>query len=420
MGPYASGREDARGAGPSPGRALALLCAANAIGGLGLAAGGTSGVLLAVELAGTPSAAGLPVLLHLTGAALGALLVSRQAAIGRRSRGLALGFALGALGAVLVVCAAGAGSLPGVLAGSTVLGCANSSVFLTRYAAADAAGEKDRGKALGAVFLATAVGAVLSPLLLGPSGTAAEALGLPALAGLYLVAAVVFSCSALLLTAALPRPRTDRAPVPAAGPRARGTGIEALRGPRGAAARAALLALAGANFVMVGVMTLAPLQLTEHGHSHELVGTFVALHVLAMFGPSPVTGRVADRWGPVAVVQVGGALLLASSVSGALPGSSGPTRVLVQLMLAGLGWNCAVVGGSTLLVRAVPDQWRPHTEGLGEVAMGAAAATAAPLVGVLPAAAASLLLSICSAATPLLSAGQPHRPPEPSETRSRT
>lgn len=419
MGPYASGRNDARGAGPSPKRTLVVLCAANAIGGLGLAAGGTSGVLLAVEMTGTHAAAGLPVLLHLTGSALGALLLSRQAAIGRRERGLALGFALGALGAVLVVCAAGAGSLPGMLAGSTVLGCANSSVFLARYAAAAATGEKDRGRALGAVLFATAVGAVCSPLLLGPSGTAAEVLGLPALTGLYLVAAAVFSVSALLL-AACPQPRTGGAPVPAGGRRSGGSWTEALRGPRGAAARAALSALAGANFVMVGVMTLVPLTLTEHGHGHELVGTFVAGHVLAMFGPSPITGRAADRWGAGAVVQVGGALLLASALGGALPGGADPARVLVQLTLAGLGWNCAVVGGSALLVRAVPDEWRPPAEGLGEVAMGAGAATAALLVGVLPVPAAFLLLAVCSAAAPLLPADRPHRLPEPSETRSRT
>ena len=56
------------------------------------------------------------------------------------------------------------------------------------------------------------------------------------------------------------------------------------------------------------------------------------------------------------------------------------TLVLVTL---GLGWNFAVVGASTLIARSVPPALRVHVEGIGEAAMGLAAATAAPVAGVI-------------------------------------
>src|SRR5690242_14262020 len=82
-------------------RALALLAVATAIGSTGLAAGGTAGALLAVDITKAPAMAGVPLGLLVLGSAAGAPLLARQAAIGRRVRGLALGYALGVAGAVL-------------------------------------------------------------------------------------------------------------------------------------------------------------------------------------------------------------------------------------------------------------------------------------------------------------------------------
>ncbi|MBX6383222.1 MAG: MFS transporter, partial [Microbispora sp.] len=175
-----------------------MLSVATAIGSTGLAAGGTAGALLGSRLAHTAAGAGLPPGLLVVGSAAGALLISRQTARGRRGRGLMLGYLLGAAGAAVVVASAMLRDLPLLLAGSTVLGAANSAVFLTRYAALEAAGESGRGRALGAVFFATAVGAITGPLLMGPSGRLAEAVGLPGPTGLYLLAIAAFGVAALL------------------------------------------------------------------------------------------------------------------------------------------------------------------------------------------------------------------------------
>jgi DNA-binding CsgD family transcriptional regulator len=143
-------------------RTLFLLAVATAIGSMGLAAGGTAGTLLGVEITGTEGAAGLPLGLLVAGSAAAALMVSRRTGRVGRVRSLALGYALGAIGAVLAIIAAVAGNFVALLLGSTVLDAGNAAIFLTRYAAAEVGEETTRGRALGAVFFATAIGAVVS------------------------------------------------------------------------------------------------------------------------------------------------------------------------------------------------------------------------------------------------------------------
>lgn len=365
----------------------AFLAGACALASLGLAAGGTAGALLATELAGTASVAGLPVALHLTGSALGAILVSHQAARGHRGRGLALGLLLGAVGAAIVVLAADRGNLPVMLAGSMLLGTANASIFLIRYAAARAVTESSRGRALGMIFLATAFGAVASPLLLGPSSSAAETVGLPGLSGLYLVAIGAFSCSALFLAAgsAPSIPIVGRAAsLLTPGVREIRSGVRLSAALREPATLVAMSGLAGANFVMVGIMTITPVHLTQHGAGHGTVGLLVALHVVGMFAPAPLTGRLADRHGPVKVVIAGAVLSLVACVLGAFSQGHETPLTTAHLVLAGLGWNAGVVGASAMLTFSVPDTLRSHAEGIGEATMGTAAVVIAPIAAVLP------------------------------------
>ncbi|GLW05774.1 putative MFS-type transporter YddS [Microtetraspora sp. NBRC 13810] len=368
---------------------LASLAAATAIGSTGLAAGGTAGVLLGADLAGTSAAAGLPVALAVAGSAGGALLIARHTVRGHRGRGLTLGYLLGALGAIVVIVAAAARSVPLLLIGSTVLGTANASVFMTRYAALEAGGEAARGRALGTVFAATAVGAVLSPTLLGPSGALAQAAGLPRLSGLYVVAVVAFGGAALVLAAAS-NPRVPLlgggASVLARGGAARPVpGAMVLDALRGLRMRVAVLALALTNLVMVATMTVAPAHLHGHGQGLDVIGWLIAFHVVGMFGPSPLSGLLADRFGPIPVVLLGCSLLLAAGLTGFLVQEYGTAAMAVHLGVLGVGWNCGVVGGSALLAQASPGALRPHAEGVGEVTMGLAATVAAPVAGVIAA-----------------------------------
>jgi MFS family permease len=363
-------------------RQVALLAAATAIGSTGLAAGGTADALVAADLAGTDAAAGLPLGLLVLGSAAAAVLVSRLTPrIGRRS-GLAAGYLAGSAGAAAVVASAAAGCFAGVLAGSTLLGAANAAIFLTRYAAAELVAEAARGRALGLVLFSTSIGAVAGPLLLGPSGRLAEAVALPRLTGLYLVATPAFLLAALLL-------RVREASVRSLAPPG-----EAVRGLLTRSA-SAVGALAVANLVMVAVMAVAPLNLHEHGRGLEAIGTMISFHVAGMFAPSPLSGWLADRAGPHSAIVAGSLLIVLAGLGGAVAPPGDMLETTVVLALLGVGWNASIVGASAAIAHSGS---RLRAEAVGEVAMGVAAAAAAPAAGLVVAVGGFPTLSLSGAA----------------------
>ena len=376
---------------------LVLLAVATAVGSTGLSAGGTAGTLIAVDLTGSAALAGVPLGLLVVGSAAGAVLISRRSQQAGRVAGLRWGYALGALGAAIVVVGTAVGSFGLVLAGSLALGVANAAVFLSRYAAAEVGGGAVRGRALGLVLGSAAVGAVASPNLLGPSGHLASWLGLPRLAGLHLVAVPSFLIAGALLAALPSRSAVGQADRPRS---PTGTWIrDAIKGTR---VRLALVVLAATNLVMVATMAVAPAHLEAHGYSLGSIGLVVSVHVLGMFAPSPLTGWLADRAGGGVVAGVGAVLLVGAGFGGAIAGAHDGPAFTAVLVLLGIGWNAGVVGGSTMLVASVPPVVRQNAEGIGEVAMGLAAGAGAPIAGLMVAAGGLPTLSVASAAVSVL------------------
>ncbi|MGH2380111.1 MAG: MFS transporter [Candidatus Limnocylindria bacterium] len=354
--------------------ALLRLALATGLASVGLAAGGTGGALLATELAGTEAVAGIPFGLVVIGSAAGAVLLSQLTTRIGRARALAAGYLVGVAGAVLVIGAAMVESVALVLAGSLLLGPANAAVFLARYAGADLADEVRRGRAMGTVLFAAALGAILAPNLLGPSGAAARAIGLSPYSGLHLVAIAAFGVGAATLfgggrqTAGRGQPSSSAA------------------GPTPSSA-SGLLVLGAANAAMVGLMAVAPVHLTHSGHSLEFVGLVISIHVAGMLVPSPLTGWLTDRLGPGLVAAAGAVMLLGAGGWAAIGDQADAWTVTGYLVILGLGWNLAVVSGSTMLTAGLSPAHRPRAEAAGEVAMGIAAGLAAGSAGVVAAAA---------------------------------
>jgi MFS family permease len=384
---------------------MRVLVAAQLLGALGLAAGGTAGALLAEHLTGGAAAAGLPLAVLVLGSGVGAVAVARLMDRAGRRLGLAVAHLAGALGAGTAVVAAALRDWPLLLAGCALLGGGNAAVMLARYAAADLASR--RGQAISTVVTAASVGAVVGPNLLGPAGAPALTLGLPEPAGLFLLAVPAFLAAALVLLAFLrPDPLlVARAAAPAglAGRLASGggeTGLAAVLGDPHI--RLAVLVLAGANLTMVGVMAVAPVHLHAHGAGTDLVGLVVSSHIAAMYLPSPVTGRLADAVGGAMVAAAGAVLLLAAGAAAALAGS-GLVGTVVTLLLLGIGWNAGLIGGSALLREApVQPSLRTRAEGIGELGMGAAAAVGGGGAGLLLANGGFGLLGLVAAAPCLL------------------
>jgi MFS family permease len=99
--------------------------------------------------------------------------------------------------------------------------------------------------------------------------------------------------------------------------------------------------------VMALVMTATPLAMHGHHHNYENTAFVIEWHVLGMFLPSFVTGRLIQRFG-VWNVMMTGALLTLVCVAINLLGSD-LIHFWGALLLLGIGWNFLFIGATHLL-----------------------------------------------------------------------
>ena len=180
-------------------RTLGIVIASQIFGGAGLAAGVTVGALLAQDLLGTESLAGLPSALFTLGSAGAAFLVGRASQRRGRRVGLTGGFFVGGVGAAGVVVAAVIGSVPLLFLALLIYGAGTATNLQARYAGTDLATPKRRATAVSMAMVSTTIGAVAGPNLVTPMGQFAESLGIPALAGPFLLAAVAYTAAGVVL-----------------------------------------------------------------------------------------------------------------------------------------------------------------------------------------------------------------------------
>ena len=109
-----------------------------------------------------------------------------------------LGYLVAVVGALVATLAIGGRSLPLFMVGILLVGFGNSANLLSRYAAADLYPVARRASAIGLVVWGATFGAVLGPNLVGWAGEVSEGIGLPALAGAYLLPIVFVGGAALL------------------------------------------------------------------------------------------------------------------------------------------------------------------------------------------------------------------------------
>lgn len=376
-------------------RTLQVLVATQLLSGAGLAAGVTVGALLTEDVLGSTALAGLSAAALTAGSSAAALAVGAVSQRSGRRPGLALGYLVGALGAVVVVAAAQRASTWLLMAGFVLYGAGSATNLQARYAGADLAAPGAQGRAVSTVLVATTAGAVAGPVLVPLTGDLAAALGLPRLAGPFVLAAVAYAAAAVVLTALL---RPD--PLLVARDRAVGDADAADASGRWrrdlVATGAAVMVVA--QLVMVGVMTMTPLHMRDHGHGLGATGLVIGLHVAAMFLPSPVTGRWLDRAGAGPVVAGAGVTLVAAGLLAAAAPEDSVVLLALALVLLGLGWNFGLVGGTALVTVAVPVAERARVQGRVDVGVSLAAATGGVGSGLLAAATSYAVLGVVAAA----------------------
>lgn len=382
-------------------RTVWALVAGVALGSTGHIAAATVATIAAKDIAGSSVWSGAPGAAVVLGAAFGAVALAHVMVRRGRRFGLVAGYSLGVAGALVGTVAVLVASLPLLLAGTFLIGFGNASNQLSRYTAADLVAPARHASAIGIVVWGATIGAVIGPNLAAPAGVVAVGLGLPELSGAYLVP-VVFVGAAALISFVLLRP--DPYELADASSRRDSVGAEHSTSVSLASVLArpsvpvAIVALIAGMFVMVLIMTMTPLHMADHGHDLAAVGIVISGHTFGMYGLSPLSGRLTDRYGSVPLILVGLATVAAAAILAAIAPPAGGVILFAALFLLGYGWNLGYVAGSALLTTGLSLGERTRVQGLTDGLIWSSAAAASLGSGVVVAFASFAALGLLGAA----------------------
>ncbi|MEH6651995.1 MAG: MFS transporter [Motiliproteus sp.] len=326
--------------------------------------------LIGTSLAADPLLATLPVAVQFGGMMLATLPVSLlMKRIGRRN-GFVLGNLIGIGGALLCLSALHYRSLTLFCIGTGFIGACIGISQLYRFAAVDACDGDAKNRAIGLVMTGGIAAALLGPnLAIWSREWLPETLyggSFIGLIGLYL----------LVLTAL----RWIRIPAASA---------EEISGEQRPLAQIMaqpvfMVAIIGAVVsyaVMALIMNATPLAMTGCGFDFPTTAGVIQWHVLGMFAPSFLTGRMISRYGTSHVMFCGAALMLGCIVINLLGISE--WHFSAALLLLGVGWNLLFIGSTSLLTEAYLPAEKARVQGVNDMLVSMSVMLASFFSGVL-------------------------------------
>ncbi|GAA2080703.1 MFS transporter [Pseudolysinimonas kribbensis] len=358
-------------------RVRVSLIIGQAMAGVGMGGTLSAGSLLIAHVTGSDAWAGMAATLTTLGAAAAALPLAALARRHGRAPALTTGGVVAAAGAALGVLAAVLGSVAPLFIAMVLIGVGTAVNLQSRFAATDLSDPRSRARDLAIVVWATTVGAVLGPNLIDPADRFGQGIGLPPLAGPFLVTLLAQLLAAVVYVIGIrPDPlRFAARAAAAAGPAAAGSP------PDRNGVTTGIVALAASHATMVSVMSMTPVHIQELGGGLVVIGFTISLHVAGMYGLSPVFGILADRVGRERAILVGQGLLLLSLVCvGA--GARSEALVMLGLVLLGLGWSASTVAAAALVSESAAPERRTSVQGRSDLIMSASGAVGGALAGV--------------------------------------
>lgn len=387
-------------------RTLVTVIFSQIFGGAGLAAGITVGALLAQDMLGTDNFTGVPTALFTLGSAVAAFLVGRFSQKSGRRLGLGLGFLAGGLGAIGVVVSALLNSIVLLMISLLIYGAGSATNLQARYAGTDLANSKQRATAASMAMVFTTFGAVAGPNLVEVTGQLAFSIGVPRLAGPFILAAIAYFLAGIVLLLFL---RPDPLLVANAitdlsshhtNPSSGVGRVDRQVGKRGIIIGATVMILT--QIVMVAIMTMTPVHMKHHGHGLSEVGLVIGFHIGSMYLPSLITGVLVDKVGRTIMAIASGVTLLLAGVVAALAPSDSLTVLIVALSLLGLGWNFGLISGTALIVDSTSPSNRAKVQGSVDVLIALAGASGGALSGIVVAQSSYAFLSFAGSILSLL------------------
>jgi len=159
----------------------------------------------------------------------------------------------------------------------------------------------------------------------------------------WAIAAAISALAFGGMVALRPDPK-DLAPTrPLTQPAARRSLATLLRLP---AMRAAVLAIAFAQFAMTGLMSIYGIAVSARGISLGVIAVILSAHFSGMFGFSPVWGAFLDRVGRREGLLAGTLLVAIGGLTTGLPNAAVSA---IGIFLVGLGWSGSYLGATAVV-----------------------------------------------------------------------
>jgi MFS family permease len=310
----------------------------------------TVGGLAAAQTVGARELATAPIASMFLGTVVTIIPASMWMARSGRRPGFIAGAILGALGGVVAAAGIYLRSLLMLSFGTLLVGAYQAFAQFYRFAASELSDEAFRPRAISFVLAGGVVAALLGP--------AFARLGAPLLEPVYVGSFLILAATAAVAAGVLSSLRAPMHARDETGDKPRPLRA-IMRQPTYAVA---LFGAATGAGVMVLAMTATPLAMVDHHHSLTQATIVIQIHVLGMFLPSFFTGWLVTRFGVIAIMLTGAALISSHVVLSL--GGVGFSSFASALFLLGVGWNFLYVGGTTLLTQT----YRPAERGRAQAA----------------------------------------------------
>lgn len=342
-----------------------ILTTTQALGGASPAIIVSLGGIVGQQLASNPAFATLPISLYNLGMAIGTLPAAYLMRKYGRRGGYIIGAMLGVLSGLIAASGIYAGAFLIFCLGTLTAGFYGSYVQSYRFAAVDGVPEANRPKLISMVMIGGLFAAIIGPQTVIWTR---DAIVWAPFAGSFLGQAVL----ALIALPFIMRLRTVATPPPPAGQSQTGRSLREI------ASQPKFIVAVIAGIVSYGlmsfVMTAAPIAMVGCGHTIGEAALGIQWHVLAMYGPSFVTGKLIERFGKSTITSVG-LILIAMSAAVGLSGL-GLTHFWVALVLLGIGWNFGFVGATAMVTDCYKPQERTRVQAMNDfLVFGAVAAS---------------------------------------------
>ena len=333
-------------------RATGRLAGAQIFVSAALPLNATVGAVAAKDLSGHEGLAGISVGIAFLFSMLSLFVVGSVAQNLGRKPVLLAGLSLLGLGALVCGLAIWAHSFALLVVGTAIFGSGQGPSMLGRAAAADLYPPVLRGRGVGTVATAGAIGAVAGPLVAIAAGGGAELAGIVRQAGPFLAVPLLGAVALWLIATMRPDPRDvasdlgrwyrnlPQVPEPPP-PRPRAELVRLVP------ARAAITATALVQAAMVGVMSITAVELGDSGWADWQVQLLMAAHFIGMFALAYPVGMLADRLGRRRTMLLAIGVCAVGSFGTAVTGSS--PLITPFFFLLGLGWAGCFVAGTAVM-----------------------------------------------------------------------